>query len=253
VPYTIAKSVLKDTADITMLIPPGAEAHSFEPRPSNAVEIKEADFFFFTSGRMEPWAMELSDGKGIALAINLPNQTRDPHVWMDFNNILVMANNLAMYVARKHPGLEESMLKNISAFNREIQMLDRLYKKMLSACKNRDIYHVGHMAFGYIAANYNLNFKPLVGAASFHHEPTAKDMALMIKEIKDKKINYIFTEEALNSKLAKTISDETKAGVLNLYTIEHISKEQFEKGADYRQFMMMNLQNISKGLGCQQD
>ncbi|MDR1684048.1 MAG: zinc ABC transporter substrate-binding protein [Elusimicrobiota bacterium] len=249
-PYAIAEAVLKDAAALQMLVPPGTEAHSFEPTPQNAAAIQNADFFFFTSGRMEPWAMEISDGRGIALAYELPNNNpKDPHVWMDFDNTLAMANNMAMYVARKYPQLEAQLLQNTSDFNRQIQMLKRLYGQTLANCQTRDIYHVGHSAFGYIARNYNLNFKPLIGA-TFEGEPSARDMAQMIKEIKTKNLSYIFTEEVLNSRLAEVISKESGARLLNLYTIEGVSKEEFENKTGYRRFMMLNLQNLSKGLSC---
>lgn len=249
VPYALAMEILKDIADLQMVVPAGSEPHSFEPLPQTILEINTAAFFFYISNALEPWALKLSDGKGIALAENLPNATRDPHVWMDFDNTSVMAQNMAMHVARLYPATEPQLLRNTLNFQNEIQMLRRLYGKMLDRCESRDIYHIGHMAFGYIAKNYNLNFKPLIGSAP-DQEPSAKDMAMMIKQIKENNIKYIFTEEALNPNLAKVIAEETKAKILYLYTIEHVTKSEFEKKISYRQFMMMNLENISQGLNC---
>lgn len=249
VPYLLAKETLKDNIELTMIIPPGSEPHSFEPLPKTVIEIHQSDLFFYTSDRMDPWAQNMSDGQGIALDGNLPNAQKDPHVWMDFNNMSAMAQNMAMYTARKYPQREQEMVKNLAAFQHEINMLDRLYGKMLAHCKTRDIYHIGHMAFGYIANNYNLNFKPLIGATP-DQEPSAKDMAEMIKQIKANKVEYIFTEEALNPALADTIAKETGAKILTLYPVENITKSDFDKQVSYRQLMMANLQSLSEGLGC---
>ncbi len=249
VPYAIAKETLNDAADITMVIPPGTEPHSFEPLPKTVIEIHQNEFFFYTSDRMEPWAKKISNEEGLALDSNMPSAEGDPHIWMDFNNVSAMAQNMAMYIAQKYPQKEQELLKNVAGFQHELTMLDRLYGKMLAQCKTRDIYHIGHLAFKRMAQNYNLNFKPLVGA-TLDQEPSAKDMAEMIKQIKDNSIEYIFTEKAVNPALSQTIADETGAKILLLYPIEHITKEDFDKGVSYRQFMMANLQNLSEGLGC---
>ncbi|MDR0646095.1 MAG: zinc ABC transporter substrate-binding protein [Elusimicrobiota bacterium] len=252
-PYTLAKSIFADTAEIQMLMPPAAGVHSFEPSPKNALQIKNADFFFYISDRIEPWAKSLSDGVGtigIALAYNLPDiNPKDPHYWMSFQNAAAMAGNMAFITSEKFPQLKPVILGNADRFENEMQLLDKLYKQLLSNCKTRDIYHIGHNAFGYIARKYNLNFQPLNGSLS-ESEPAAAQMANMIKEIKDKKTDYIFSEKIINPKLASVIAAESGAKILNLYAVEDITKEEFEKETSYTQFMMMNLENLVKGLAC---
>jgi len=249
--YAIAREVLKDIADIKMLIQPGVEAHSFEPSPQNAVDISNADFFFYTSSVLEPWAVKISEGRAIALNYDLPDTkyVNDPHVWMSFNNAAVMANNMAGHVARKFPGWERRLAQNTADFTRELQMLDRMYKASLANCKRRTIYHIGHSAFGFIAYNYKIKFEPLIGAL-FEGEPSPKDMALMIKDIKSRNAPYIFSEEAISPRLAATVATETGAKILYLYTIEDITKKEFEEGLTYKQLMMKNLDSLKKGLEC---
>jgi zinc transport system substrate-binding protein len=249
-PYTLAKTVFAQTADIVMLIPPSAGTHSFEPSPKNAAQIKDADFFFFVSARLEPWAAKVSGGKGIALAYNLPDDNpKDPHYWMSFHNAAAMAGNIAEIASKKYPHLTPVLFKNAAEFEKETQMLGRLYGQLLGNCRARDIYHIGHNAFGYIARKYDLNFKPLNGSLS-ESEPSAAQMAKMIKEIKDKKTEYIFSEAIVNPKLASVIAAESGAKILNLYAVENVTKEEFEKEISYKQFMMINLENLVKGLGC---
>ncbi|MDR1124259.1 MAG: zinc ABC transporter substrate-binding protein [Elusimicrobiota bacterium] len=250
--YAIAREVLRGTgARLDMLVPAGAEPHSFEPPPQTALQIKEADFFFFTDGAAEPWAMQVSDGRAIALAYNLPHAAAGggAHAWLSFENAAVMAENMAAYIARRYPQLERMLAQNAADFARETQMLDRLFKISLESCESRIIYHIGHNAFGHTAADYDLVFKPLAGAV-FEAEPSPRQTALMIKEIKNKKIRYIFTEEAVSPALARTVAAETGAQPLDLYTIEHITKREFEEGTTYKQFMIKNLENLKKGLSC---
>ncbi len=249
VPYTFAKSVLGNLANLTLLISPGTEAHAFEPTPKTIKDLKQAQVFFYTSNFLEPWALKL-DRKAVMLAKNLPQVLpTDPHVWMSFDNAETMAQNLANYIIKIRPNFETRIKQNMIAFFSEINSLKFLYSDILPTCKNRTIYHIGHLAFGYIARDYNLEFKALF-SADMDQEPSAKEIAELVKAIKDNKVKYIFSEEQLNPALALTISQETGAQILMLNTIEGISKEDFMEGKTYQTLMLENLKNLAVGLEC---
>ncbi len=251
VSYTIASQVLKDIAQIDMIIPPGAQLHGFEPLPGDLVKAEKAEFLFYISDRLEPWAKKIGGSKAYPLDRNMPeNNPQDPHIWMDFDNASVMGQNMAHYISQVYPDTEQQLLKNILNFQNEIQMLKRIYGHTLPNCESKQIYHIGHLAFGYIANRYGLEFKPIKGANA-DAEPTPKDMAEMIKNIKEAKVKYIFTEEALNPEIANTIAAETGAQILKLYTVEHITKQEFDEKLTYRQIMLKNLESLSTGLNCQ--
>ena len=82
-------------------------------------------------------------------------------------------------------------------------------------------------------------------------EPSAKEIALLVKAIKESGAKYIFSEEQLNPALANTIAKETGAQILMLNTIEGISKQEFSEGKNYQDLMRENLQNLITGLDCQ--
>jgi len=250
VPYTFAKSILGDLANLTLLVPPGAEPHAFEPSSKNILEVNKAQIFFYVSNTLEPWALKI-DPKGESLVKNLPQiLPQDPHVWMNFDNAQKIAQNLEGYIVKKYPDLESEIKKNYTALSNEIQGLKKLYSKVLPTCKKRTIYHIGHLAFGYVAADFNLSFKALF-SADMDQEPSAKEIALLVKSIKESGAKYIFSEEQLNPALANTIAKETGAQILMLNTVEGISKEDFEKGKTYQDLMRDNLQNLIIGLDCQ--
>ena len=249
VPYTFAKSVLGDAANLTLLIPPGVEAHAFEPSPKTIKEIKQSQFFFYTSNHLEPWALKIGKN-GIMLAKNLPQVLpQDPHVWMSFDNARAMAKNLADYVIQKHPDLTSQVQPRYNTFALEMESLKFLYSKIMRTCQNRTIYHVGHLAFGYIARDYNLKFEALI-SADMDQEPSAKEIAQLVKEIKENNIKFIFSEEQLNPALAQTISKETGAKILMLNTVEGITKQEFAEGKNYQDLMLENLKNLAIGLDC---
>ena len=59
--YDFAKQIVKDTAEVTLLLPPGTESHTFEPTPSDIIKISNADLFLYTGQYMEPWASTIAD------------------------------------------------------------------------------------------------------------------------------------------------------------------------------------------------
>lgn len=249
VPYTFAKSVLGNLANLTLLVPPGTEPHAFEPSSKNILEVNQAEKFFYVSDILEPWALKIAP-KGISLAKELPQvSVNDPHVWMNFDNAQKMALNLAKDIIKKYPSLESEINKNYLNFSYDIQNIKQAYSEVLPTCKNRTIYHIGHLAFGYIAKDFDLSFNALF-SADMDKEPSAKEIALLVKNIKDNKVKYIFSEEQLNPALANTISKETGAKILMLNTIEGISKEDFTYGKTYKDLMAENLENLIIGLDC---
>ena len=249
VPYSFAKSVLGDMADFTLLIAPGTEPHAFEPSPKTIKEIKQAQIFFYISNILEPWALKI-DKRAVMLAVNLPQVIeKDPHVWMNFDNAKVMAKNLRDNIVKQHPDFEGKINQRYNAFVHEIDSLKTLYSKIMPTCKQRTIYHIGHLAFGYIARDYGLEFKALF-AADMEQEPSAKEIALLVKEIKENDIKYIFSEEQLNPALANTISKETGAKILMLSSIENITKQEFAQDASYQSLMLAYLRNLAVGLNC---
>lgn len=252
VSYTLARNVLGDMANLTLLIPPGTEAHAFEPTPNTIKALKQAQFFFYTSNILEPWALKI-DPSAISVAHNLPEVLpTDPHVWMSFDNAQIMAQNIMSDIIKQYPALKSELSENYIEFSNEIKDLKEDYFKTLSACKNRTIYHIGHLAFGYIARDYGLNFKALF-SADMDQEPSAQEIAILVKSIKESGAKYIFSEEQLNPALANTIAKETGAKVLMLNTIEGISKEDFEDGKNYQYLMYENLENLAIGLECQDE
>ena len=248
VPYTLVKNLVKDSADITMLIPPGVEPHSFEPLPRDILKVKKAPLFFYIDETLEPWAFEINKDTAFALAEGLNTQT-ESHIWMDFDKTFLMSDRAAKDLQTAYPALTEKTQKNLANFKTDINNLKTAYLTKLANCKSRDIYHIGHLAFGVIAKNYNLNFKPLINSSEFQ-EPSPKDILEMIKQIKEKDIKYIFTEEALPPEMAALIAGQTQTQILMLYTIEHITKKEFDAQITYQDFMYKNLENLTKGLEC---
>jgi zinc transport system substrate-binding protein len=270
--YDFARHIGGDKAEVTMLLPPGVESHSFEPRPEDIIRVSRAGLFIFTNRYMEPWAMKIAGsvsgkamvvdaGKGIAFAAadgrhraddgHAHEEAKgvDPHVWLDFANAGIMVDNILAAFAAKDPQHRAYYATNAAALKDKLAALDEQYKSGLAQCTSRSILHGGHFAFGYLARRYDLDYQSAY-AFNASAEPTAARLAQLIEEMKKSGAHYIYTEELLSPRVAETIARETGAGILKLNGAHNIAKQDFDRGVTFISLMEENLKNLRTGLQC---
>jgi zinc transport system substrate-binding protein len=265
--YDFAKNIGKDRADVSLLLPPGVEPHSFEPKPGDIIRIHEADVFIYTDAAMEPWAAKILQaienknllvieaGKGIPLmkeasAADGGDGGTDPHIWLDFGNAQRMVDTICEGFSAKDPANKTFYADNARAYNGLLGELDSRYKNTLAHCKYSDIVHGGHFAFGYLAKRYNLHYVAAYGFSP-DAEPTPRRLYDMSEMIKQKGIKYLFYEELLSPRVAETIAKETGATLLKLSAAHNIAKEELVQNVSFISIMEQNLKNLATGLQCQ--
>ena len=285
--YDFAKVIGGNKVDVTLLLPPGVEAHAYEPKPSDILKIRNAHVFVYTSESMEPWAHDIIKGVDskvrivdASVGVNMMKDDDhesedggehqdedtnhhesedgqhnhsgvDPHIWLDFENANIMAKNTTQALTEVDPQNAEYYRDNLKSYQDVLAKLDSQYKKTLSACQSKTIIFGGHYAFGYMAKRYGLEY---VSAQGFSPdaEPTAKDMIAMVQQVKDENIGYIFYEELTSPKIAQTLANETDTILLLLNGAHNISKTDFEDNVSFVSIMEDNLKNLQIGLRCSQ-
>ncbi|HWR72529.1 MAG TPA: zinc ABC transporter substrate-binding protein, partial [Nitrospirota bacterium] len=263
--------------EVSLLLPPGVEPHSFEPKPDDIVRVNKADVFVYTNKFMEPWAEDILRGVGRSdlLVVDssrgaafLPVRGEeagehsekhgerhhyahgmDPHIWLSIPNAQKMVDNIAAGLASRDPGNRDLYQGNAEAYKSELKRLDQKFKEGLSACKTRMFLHGGHYAFGYLADHYGLLYISAY-AVSADAEPTPGRLVKLINQMKSHSLRFIFTEELISPRIAKIIAEETGADILKLHGIHNVSRENMERGATYLSLMEENLENLRKGLQC---
>jgi zinc transport system substrate-binding protein len=265
--YEFAKNIGKERVEVSLLLPPGVEAHSFEPKPSDLIKINEADIFIYTGKFMEPWAEDIvksvtnrnlinidaSQGTkmihGMFHDVHEPAGSLDPHIWLDFENAKTMVGNILHALEIKDPVNTDIFKKNADDYRKKLTELDSSYKTALAPCKGKEIVYGGHYAFGYLAQRYDLKYLAAQGFSP-DSEPTAKDLSMLVEQIRKDNIKYVFFEELTSPKIADTIANETNTKLLLLNAAHNVSKDQFVQGASFLDIMKSNLDNLKIGLGC---
>jgi zinc transport system substrate-binding protein len=279
--YDFARNIGGDKINVTMLLPPASDAHHYELKPDDIVRVSKTDIFLFTSFEMEQWAykvinaaaektnmLAVETGQGASLlplagkheqhaddqSVQQENDrgyaTRyDPHIWLDFDNVQKMIDNMTTAFINKDPKNSEYYKKNAQDYKRKLMELDKEYRAQLSNCKTRTILHAGHWAFAYLAQKYNLKYVAAYNMSA-DAEPSPQQIVTLIEQVQGQKLTYIYYEDLTAPRLARTIASETGVGLLKLSNGHDISKKDIQGGESFISLMEKNLVNLKKGMQC---
>jgi zinc transport system substrate-binding protein len=272
--YDFTKNIGGKHADVSLLLPPGVEPHSFEPKPEDIARINKADVFIYTGKHMEPWAenilkgidnknlMVIDAGKGLTLIEETEEQGHDhkhdkkheeeldPHIWLDFSNAQKMADAILDGIAKTDAANKDLYIKNAGGYKAKLADLDKRFKDGLSNCKSDVFIHGGHFAFGYLAKRYNLEYLPAYKGFSPNAEPTPKRLKELVDKLRKRQLKHVFYEELISPRIADTIARETGASLLRLHGAHNLTKEEMNKGLTFISIMEQNLNNLRLGLEC---
>ncbi len=275
--YDFARTIAGDTAQVTMLLPPGVEPHTFEPKPEEMIRITRAGLFIYTNRYMEPWAEKIISGLGSKTlrVINAGERVTyrgasgkdghagvrgndeqshdrkemDPHIWLDFTNAAHMVDTILDGFVAADRTHSAQYRHNAEVLKARLATLDQHYRDGLKTCSTRKILHGGHYTFGYLAARYNLDYHALSGISS-DSEPSAERMIALVREIKSSGANYLFAEELLSPRLTETLAKEAGVGVLILHGAHNVSRDDLDRNVSFFDLMERNLERLQKGLSC---
>lgn len=264
--YDFVRAIGGDRVSVYSLLPPGAEVHAFEPKPSDIVKINNADLFVYAGKFMEPWAEDIinsvtnknvkfvntSNGIGLMkLTEGMPDEAHgfDPHIWLDFDNASKMAESIERGLELVDAEHIYFYRENLERYKQELRNLDDAYKNTLRNCKTKTIVYGGHYAFGYLASRYGLEYVAAQGVAP-DAEPSARDLANLADQIRRENIHAIFYEELSSPKIAQVIAQETQARMYLLNAAHNVSKEDMINDVSFLSIMRENLNNLRTGLEC---
>lgn len=266
--YDFAKNIGQDKIEVYLLLPPGVEAHAFEPKPSDLAKINEADIFIYTGKFMEPWVEDILKSianqdliiidasqsaqmiTGVFNDKNEPIGLIDPHIWLDFDNDKMIVETITKALSARDPNNSDYYKQQAIDYQNKLIALDAEYRISLANCLSREIIYGGHYAFGYLANCYQLKYLAAQGVSP-DSEPTAQDLIRLVEQIKKNDIKYIFYEELTTAKIAETLTEETETKMLLLNAAHNITKTDFENGISFFDIMAENLANLKIGLQCQ--
>ncbi len=251
--YDATSFIAQDDFKVVQLLPFGREIHDFEPTPKDLIAIEKAKLFFYSGAGLEPWTKRFAKDKGVDMSRYVTllkvGNTTDPHYWLDPLNMQKVADAIATKLTMLQPNKKEQFLKRAKEYKVALHELDALFHDRLQKCKNRAIY-VNHNAYNYLAKRYGFRVEALM-QLSPEASPSPKEVANIIKLIRNKRVKILFKEPFESSAVLEMVARETKTKIDVLQPLANITAQEAKEHKSYVDIMKENLLKIQKALGCE--
>lgn len=267
--YDFAKQIVGDKADVSMLLSPGVESHSYEPSPQDIIKIQNSDIFIYVGGESEKWVekilnsmdnkittvkmMDLVEVYEEELVEGMQGEQDDDdhheheydeHVWTSLRN----AQSIVIGINEKISNLDEKNKdiydENTKIYVEKLNGLDERFKELFSKSKKNTLIFGDRFPFRYFVEDYDLDYFAAFPGCSADTEPNASTIAFLIDKVKEKSINTVFYIEFSNHKIADTISEATDAKTAMIHSCHNVSIEDMDSGISYYSIMEKNYDTL---------
>lgn len=283
-PYDFARAITDGKADVTMLIDPGAEVHTFDPTPDDIIKIQNADAFIYTGGENDAWvdqvleSMDTSDKTILRLmdAVTPVEEETvegmqsdhenaheedaddheeeehehefDEHIWTSPKNAINMINYITEALENVDSANARVYAQNAADYTAQIQLVDEQIHAIVDASKTNLLVVADRFPFRYLADEFSLDYRAAFSGCSSESDVSAGTLAYLIDTVKENEIKHIYYIEFSNQAVAKAVGEQTGAELLLLHSCHNVTKEDFEAGVTYLSLMQSNAENLEKGL-----
>jgi zinc transport system substrate-binding protein len=229
---------------VSVLVPPGASPHTFEPSPTAVTKATQAKVFVYVGAGLDPWAERLlkaqrTPGQVVVEAVaGIPllkdvdehehgeaaqepkeaehhhHEAGNPHVWLDPVLAEDICRRIAQALIQVDPAHKNMYEVNLALYLGKLQTLDNNIKTVVATFRRRD-YVTFHPAYAYFSRRYGLREVGVIEAAP-GREPSPGHLQRIIAAIKKTGVKAVFAEPQLSSRVAEVIAQEAGVKVLIL-------------------------------------
>jgi zinc/manganese transport system substrate-binding protein len=253
----LVKDVGGDRVNVTSLVGPNGDIHVFAPAPSDAKKIADAKLLVVNGLGLEGWLPRLVESSGskatIVTASNgIPplkhGSEADPHAWQSVANAKIYVANIRDGLAAADPADAQTFRTNADRYLAALDALDAEVKAAVAKIppERRKVIST-HNAFGYFAAAYGIEFIAPSGVST-ETEPSARDIAAIIQQIKTDRIPAIFLENISDDRLIRRIAAETGAKVGGTLYSDSLTGEN-GPAPTYIDLVRHNIKALTRALG----
>ena len=254
------RNVGGDRVDVVALVGPNADAHVYTPSPAAAKTIAAAKLMVVNGLGFEGWLPRLVKSSGSTVRIVVAtdgivplkeppggHHSVDPHAWQSVPNAKVYVENIRRALAEVDPASADSYRANAARYVVQLDALDRDVRAMVAQIPEarRKVIST-HGAFGYFAAAYGVAFVAPQGVST-DTEPSARDLASIIAQIRKEKIPAIFLENISDPRLIRRVAAETGAKIGGTLYSDSLTDEKGE-APTYIDMVRHNIKTLQDAL-----
>jgi zinc/manganese transport system substrate-binding protein len=259
----LVRNVGGDRIEIATLVGPNSDAHVFSPTPNDARTLGAAQIVFVNGLGYEGWMTRLikaSGAKAMTVVASIGIKPRrmadshghshaaaDPHAWQSVANAKIYVANIRDGLSKADPAGKSIYEDNAKTYLAKLDALEQEVRAAIAqipAARRKVI--TKHESFGYFSDAYGMEFIAPAGVAT-DSEPSAKEVARIIAQVRKQKIPALFLENIADPRLMQQIARETGARIGGTLYSDALSAPD-GPAATYIDMMRNNIRELSKAL-----
>ena len=271
--YDFARAILKDIdkAEITFIMGPGKDAHSYDPTAQDIIKMQNSDLFIYIGGEMEKWIDKVLESENIKNAVCVADFVDkieekevdgaeeeeeeeeeegafDEHIWTSPKNAKMMVDAIEKKIEEILPEEVDKLNKNAEEYIAKIDEVDlKIWDVVNSKVRSRLVF-ADKMPMQYFIDYYGLEVSAAFSGCSTETEPSSKTIAYLENLIKEQNIPVVLYIELNTGKVANVIANETGIKAVQIQSLHNVSKDDFEKGETYVSLMERNVDVLKLAL-----
>ena len=269
--YDAVRAILGSDKEVSMLLPPGSESHSYEPTAKDMIEISNADLVVFAGGASDEWVHKIlesldSDIPYFALMDHVDlyeeeyvegmehdghdhddhehehdEESFDEHVWTSPVNEIKIVEALREVLSNIVPERRDEFFANSNAYIAQLEFLDSEFRTLFESSDINTMVFASRFPLRYFVEEYGLEYYAAFPGCAEESEPSARTIAFLIDKVRDEDLGYVFNIEFGSPMIASVIASESGAEVREFHTIHNLTAIDFANNETYISLMKRNL------------
>lgn len=274
--YDFARQVFGDTAEITLLLKPGTESHTYDPSAKDIVKINNCDLFIYNGGESDQWVSSILEGTQEINTLRMmdvvelreeeiadgmqhehdeectdeahEHETYDEHIWTSPVNAVKIISAVEEAACAIAPENTEEYALAAGDYITQIQELDMKFAELLAE-EERYFIFGDRFPLLYFFKEYDLNYYAAFPGCGSNVEPSAQTISFLFDKLSgDDVIKTIFYIELSNQQIANTLAEDSGLPTAEFHTCHNISADDFAAGETYVTLMEKNYETLENAL-----
>lgn len=273
--YDFLRSIIGDNKELelTFLIGPGKDAHSYDPTAQDLIKIQDSDLFVYVGGEMEKWSSKVlsaldTNGTEVICIADFVDTIEekevdgaekeedddeedgafDEHIWTSPENAIKMVNALERAMEKIDEENANTYKENAEEYVAQIKDVDSKIQNIVDNKVRDRLIFADKMPMQYFIDYYKLKVSAAFEGCSTDVEPSAKTITYLQNKVKEENIPVILYIELNPGTVANIIAKETGTEAMQIQTLHNISLDDFNNGETWVSLMTRNIDVLKKAL-----
>lgn len=280
--FDFAREIAGDKARVCLLVPPGSEAHSFEPTAQDILRIQNCDLLICNGGESEVWMEDILDGMETAVprlvmldcvqaleeevkaGMQLTRHSHgedghlghdheeheyDEHVWTSPRNAALISRAIGEALRDIDPVNGEYYAGRTERYCQQLLALDGAFRTLFERSGHPAMVFADRFPARYFVEEYALDYYAAFPGCAEEAEPSAKTVAFLIDKVRQEQVPAVFYIEFSNQKMADVICEDTLCQKRLFHCCHNVTRQQLDEGVSYLALMEQNLNTLKEVFG----